>query len=121
MIYRGLLVANYEMEDGRNESTYAYALCYKCHDRASIFMDECFPYNSLHIIGNRSSNQRRISHFTCHDAHGSTSNQYLIRFNTDVVGEYMEGKLRFSAQGVASWHGSCALNCHGVEHEPKEY
>lgn len=120
-IYRGLLVANYEMEDGRSESSHAYALCYKCHDRTSILGDESFPYHSLHILGNRSRNQPGTSCFTCHDAHGSVGNQYLIRFNTDVVEENLAGKLQFKAQGVASRHGSCALNCHGVEHEPKEY
>ena len=120
-IYRGLLVANYEMEDGRNESIHAYALCYKCHDRTSILGDESFPYHSLHIIGNRSSNQPGTSCFTCHDAHGSPGNQYLIRFNTDIVEENQDGKLKFEAQGVTSRHGSCALTCHGVEHAPKEY
>lgn len=120
-IYRGLLVANYEMEDGRSESTHAYALCYKCHNRTSILSDESFPYHALHIVGNRSNNQPGTSCFTCHDAHGSSSHQFLIRFNTDVVEENRDGKLQFKAQGVATRHGSCALSCHGVEHEPKSY
>lgn len=120
-IYRGLLVANYEMEDGRSENTYAYALCYRCHDRISVLGDESFPYHSLHILGNRSKNIPGTSCMTCHDAHGSSSHQYLIRFNTDIVESNLDGKLAFKAQGVASRHGSCALNCHGVEHEPKEY
>lgn len=120
-MYRGLLVANYEMEDGRSESTHAYALCYKCHDRISLLNDESFPYHSQHILGNRSKNQPGTSCLTCHDAHGSSSNQYLIRFNEDFVDSNLDGKLQFRAQGVASRHGSCALNCHGVEHEPKSY
>jgi hypothetical protein len=120
-IYRGLLVANYDMEDGRSESSHAYALCYRCHDRNSILGDESFPYHELHIIGNRSKNLPGTSCFTCHDAHGSSSNQYLIRFNTDFVEPNSEGKLQFKAQGVASRHGSCALSCHGVDHEPKSY
>jgi len=120
-IYRGLLVANYDMEDGRSESSHAYALCYKCHERSSILGDESFPYHALHISGNRSKNLPGTSCYTCHDAHGSSSAQYLIRFNTDVVEENLAGKLEFKAQGIASRHGSCALNCHGVEHEPKKY
>ncbi len=119
--YRGLLVANYEMEDGRNESALAYALCYKCHERSSILGNESFPYHSQHILGNRGKNQPGTSCFTCHDAHGSSSNQYLIRFNADVVEENAAGKLEFKAQGVASRKGSCALSCHGVDHEPKRY
>ncbi len=119
-IYRGLLVANYDIEDGRSENSHAYALCYRCHDRTSLLGDESFPYHSLHILGNRSKNQPGTSCFTCHDAHGS-SNQFLIRFNTDIVEENQAGKLQFKAQGVATRHGSCALNCHGVEHEPKSY
>ncbi len=120
-IYRGLLVANYDMDDGRGESTHAYALCYRCHDRTSILGDESFPYHSLHIVGNRSKNQPGTSCFSCHDAHGSSRYQFLIRFNADVVEENMAGKLEFKAQGVATRHGSCALSCHGVEHEPKNY
>ena len=120
-IYRGLLVANYDMEDGRSESSHAYALCYKCHDRTSILGDESFPYHALHIIGNRSKNQPGTSCITCHDAHGSSKNQFLIRFNADVVEENLDGKLQFKAQGVATRHGSCALSCHGVDHEPKTY
>jgi hypothetical protein len=120
-IYRGLLVANYDMEDGRSESSHAYALCYKCHDRTSILGDESFPHHALHIIGNRSANQPGTSCYTCHDAHGSSAHQYLIRFNTDVVEENLAGKLDYRAQGVATRHGSCALSCHGVDHEPKEY
>jgi len=120
-IYRGLLVENYEQEDGRGESSHTYALCYKCHDRISILGDESFPYHSLHIVGNRSNGQPGTSCITCHDAHGSVSNQYLIRFNTDIVEENLAGKLQFKAQGVATRHGSCALSCHGVDHGPKEY
>ncbi|NOY14238.1 MAG: cytochrome C [Deltaproteobacteria bacterium] len=120
-IYRGLLVANYEMEDGRSESTYAYALCYRCHDRTSLLNDESFPYHSLHILGNRGKNLPGTSCFTCHDAHGSSSNPFLISFNPEVVEMNRDGKRQFKAQGVTTRHGSCALKCHGVEHEPKSY
>lgn len=114
--YRGLLVQSYEMEDGRPESEFAYALCYGCHERSSILGNESFPYHALHIEGNRAANLPGTSCFTCHDAHGSVRYQYLIRFNEEVVSPNADDKLEFKAQGVAARHGSCLLNCHDVEH-----
>ncbi|BCR05771.1 c-type cytochrome [Desulfuromonas versatilis] len=119
--YRGLLNVNYEMTDGRPESEYAYGLCYKCHDRSSILGNESFPYHALHIEGRSAANLEGTSCFTCHDAHGSSRYQYLIRFNEEVVKANSADKLEFKAQGVASRHGSCLLTCHGVEHNPKSY
>lgn len=120
-LYRGLLRLNYEMEDGRPESEYAYGLCYTCHNRSSILGNESFPQHARHIEGNRAGNQPGTSCFTCHDAHGSTRYPSLIRFNEDVVRPTIEGKLEFKPQGVASRHGSCQLNCHGAEHNPRVY
>ncbi len=119
--YQGLLVDNYEMVSGRGESQRAYALCYRCHDRDSILANESFPYHAQHIQGNATRVFSGTSCFTCHDAHGSSNNQYLIRFNPRVVDANASGNLEFKAQGVASRHGSCALSCHGVDHEPKSY
>jgi len=119
--YRGMVKYNYEMEDGRPESYYAYALCYGCHDRASILGNESFAYHAQHIEGSGRGGQGGTSCYTCHDAHGSSRYQYLIRFNEDVVSANTDGKLEFKADGVASRHGSCLLNCHGVEHNPKSY
>jgi len=118
--YRGLVKYNYEMEDGRPENHYAYSLCYGCHDRTSILSNESFTFHSLHIEGG-GTGQGGTSCYTCHDAHGSSRYQYLIRFNEDVVSPNVDGKLEFKADGVASRHGSCLLNCHGVEHNPKSY
>jgi len=118
--HRGLLKYNYELEDGRIESYYTYALCYGCHDRASILGNESFPYHALHIEGG-GAGQGGASCNACHDAHGSSRYQYLIRFNEDVVSPNADGKVEFKAEGVASRHGSCLLNCHGVEHNPKSY
>lgn len=116
----GLLKWNYQMEDARPESTYAYELCYKCHDRSSILGNESFPYHSLHIQG-RLAGQNGASCFACHDAHGSSQYQHLIRFDEETVKETKGGKLRYDAQGYSSRHGACYLTCHGVEHNPKEY
>jgi hypothetical protein len=115
--YPGLLVLRYDTEDERSESGQAYALCYKCHERDSILANESFPYHSLHIEGKAGSSDG-TSCFTCHDAHGSTQYQYLIRFNEDIVTENLDGRLRYEAQGYSSRHGSCFLSCHDVEHNP---
>lgn len=119
--YRGLLSTNYELEDGRSESEFAYALCYKCHERSSILGNESFLYHRQHIEGDRAKRQPGTSCFTCHDAHGSTVNPYLIRFNDDVVRSNADGKMEYKAQGVSTRHGSCSLNCHGVEHKDRKY
>jgi hypothetical protein len=119
-IYPGLLVLNYQMGDERSESQEDYALCYKCHDRVSILSNESFQYHSLHIQGG-SGGQDGTSCFTCHDAHGSSYYPHLIKFNEDVVFENADRKLKYEAQGYSARHGACYLNCHGVEHNPKEY
>lgn len=119
--FRGLLKRNYEMETGRPESDYAYALCYGCHSRGSILGNESFPYHAQHIQGRPGVRDSGTSCYTCHDSHGSTRYPHLIRFNEDVVRPNASGQLRFDSRGVASRHGSCLLNCHGVEHAPKSY
>ncbi len=119
--FRGLLRANYQMDDGRGESEYGYALCYRCHDRSSILGNESFAYHALHIQGRPGVRDAGTSCFTCHDAHGSTRNPYLLRFNEDVVQPTVSGKLKYDSRGVGARHGSCFLNCHGVEHDPKSY
>ena len=146
----GLLVLGYQTGDGLPESATAYALCYKCHDRDSILADESFPYHSLHIAG-KITGQEGTSCYTCHDAHGSASYQHLIKFNEDVVSPTtgvatgtvsatgsggsiattvpgtsvlsttLDGRLEYDARGYSARHGACYLNCHGVEHNPKEY
>jgi len=119
--FAGLLKVNYEMGDGRSESYVAYQLCYQCHDRTSILGNESFPLHSQHILGSRSRGTDGTSCFTCHDAHGSQKNQYLIRFNEEVVQPNAAGVLEYKAQGVASRHGSCSLLCHGVDHDSRSY
>jgi hypothetical protein len=119
--YRGLLKRNYDMTDGRPESEFAYALCYKCHNRNSILSNESFPYHAQHIDGDLAAGRLGTPCFTCHDAHGSTENPYLIRFNEEVVRDNAEGKLEYKEIGVATRHGKCSLNCHDVEHLEREY
>lgn len=116
----GLLRLNYQTEDLRAESAFAFELCYRCHDRSSILRNESFPYHALHIEG-RLRGQDGTSCFTCHDAHGSAQYQHLIRFNDQVVRETRDGRLKYDARGYSARHGACYLTCHGVEHNPKEY
>jgi len=118
--YAGLLKLNYQVGDELPESEYAYALCYKCHERRSILSNESFPYHRQHIQGDTAGGLG-TSCFTCHDAHGSTQYPNLIRFDESVVSPNLQDKLKFDPQGYSARHGACYLNCHGVEHSPKEY
>lgn len=119
--YRGLLVDNYETGDKLPESSFNYALCYRCHKRSSILGNESFPFHSRHITGEPNSKEGGTSCYTCHSSHGSTENRYLIRFNRDYVTESSSGKRQFVEKGAYSFHGDCYLTCHGVDHNPKSY
>lgn len=109
--YPPLLRANYNMTDGA-ESTYAYELCYTCHDRGSILANESFKGSAPnpnyghkeHIV------YQRISCFTCHASHGSNVNPNLIEFDPSVVTgarQYLD---------YQSGRAQCTLTCHGKAH-----
>lgn len=119
--YQGLLVENFATGDNILESSYTYALCYRCHKRSSIMGNESFPSHSRHIAGERNFKGGGTSCHTCHTSHGSVENRYLIRFNRDYVTESSTGKLLFVEKGTYSFHGECWLTCHGVDHNPKTY
>jgi hypothetical protein len=119
--FEHILVENYSSRDNVPESAYAYALCYRCHSRSSILGNESFPYHAKHIQGNTGTLLGGTSCSTCHTAHGSPENKYLIRFNTDIVTPDSRGQLKFVERGVAKFSGECYLTCHGVEHSPKKY
>lgn len=119
--YEGLLVDNFATGDGIEESSFAYAICYRCHKRSSIMGNESFPLHSRHIAGERNFKGGGTSCHTCHSSHGSAENRYLIRFNRDYVSESSTGKLKFVEKGISTFHGECWLTCHGVDHNPKSY
>jgi len=119
--YQGLLVENYATGDNIEESSFNYALCYRCHKRSSIMGNESFPSHSRHIAGERNFKGGGTSCHTCHSSHGSAENRYLIRFNRDYVTESSSGKRQFVEKGNYSFHGECWLTCHGVDHNPKSY
>jgi len=115
-----ILVDNYNTADNIFESPQAFALCYRCHSRASILGNESFRYHSLHIQGS-SIQKLGTSCFTCHNSHGSTEYKYLIKFNPLVVSPNSKGLLKYVEKGSAKFSGECYLKCHGVDHDPKSY
>lgn len=103
-----LLAARYETQDFTAETPDAYALCYKCHDRASILGDESFSLHRVHVVNGRTPCS------ACHAPHGvngsPTEHDHLINFDLAIVG----GERLFKDTGQFS--GSCTLTCHGVQH-----
>lgn len=121
-VYEHILVDNYSTKDNQPESPFAYALCYRCHNRASILGNESFRYHALHIQGTGgTAGANGTSCYTCHNSHGSVDNKYLIRFNQTVVSPNSKGVLKFVEKGVSTFRGDCYLSCHGVDHNPKSY
>lgn len=117
-IYDFLLAENYTTRDDTVESSFEYALCYKCHERSSILGDESFPLHSTHLEGNTPCS-------ACHDPHGisltrpTTSNHtHLINFDVLIV-RPLNGLMRFRDDGEGA--GSCTLTCHGVDHNDLGY
>jgi len=121
--YQYILRENFSTRDNEAESTFAYALCYKCHNRSSILGDESFKYHSMHIKGKKVGvlGNGGTSCHSCHTSHGSTEYRYLIRFNSSVVTPSSSGMLKFIEKGSGTFRGECFLTCHGVDHNPKVY
>ncbi|MGE3108988.1 MAG: cytochrome c3 family protein [Phycisphaerales bacterium] len=116
-----LLRARYETRDLTSESAQAYALCYTCHDRASILDDRSFPGHKKHI------QEERTPCAACHDAHGiastqgtTTGNSNLINFAAGIVfPSQSSGRLEF--RDLGTFRGECTLRCHGRNHEAEGY
>ena len=119
--YVPLLSARYETRDLTVESAQAYALCYQCHDRASILTDQSFPGHRLHIV------DQRTPCSACHDAHGissakgtPTGNAKLMNFATLIVlPDPVTGRLEYIDEGM--YRSQCYVSCHGVNHSPASY
>jgi predicted CXXCH cytochrome family protein len=116
-----LLSARYETANFTSESTQAYALCYKCHERGSILSDQSFKGHKQHIV------DQRAPCAACHEAHGIASGQGSIAGNTNLINfasgtvfpDGATGRLEFRDTGLFS--GECFLRCHGVNHSPSRY
>jgi predicted CXXCH cytochrome family protein len=118
--FQGLLVSRYSLIDNTSESASTYALCYRCHDRASILSDRSFSEHRKHIV------EERTPCWVCHDSHGissgvgsPTGNSHLINFATSVVFPNSSGRIEFRDTGT--FRGECYLSCHGENHNPERY
>ncbi len=118
--FEPLLSRNYITVDNTQESASNYALCYSCHSRNSILGDASFKEHDKHIRGEDTPCN------ACHDPHGvsstqgnSTNNSHLINFDTSIVFPNQNGDLRFVDEGNQT--GSCDLDCHGKDHDNKNY
>ncbi len=118
--FKYLLERQYETRDPAVESAATYALCYKCHSRASILRDESFPLHSKHVV------EQNTSCSICHDPHGISglqgnfeNNPHLINFDLSAVGPNVDGALAF--QDLGRFRGRCDLACHGREHRQAQY
>ncbi len=126
-----LLELNYSTQDFTIESSYNYALCYKCHDRNSILNDASFQSSGM---GRRGGHSGHLSGkmgggapcSACHDPHGVSStqgtplnNRHLINFDISIVQPNNAGLLKFEDLGTFS--GQCFLKCHGYNHNPAVY
>ena len=119
-IYAPLLERNYATADFTPESTVAYALCYKCHDRNVILglggVPTAFKPHALHV---------QTAHApcsACHSAHGVSAsrgtpdaNAHLIDFDLTIV-RPLGGAPPYSAGGR-----SCSVTCHGKRHDATRY
>jgi predicted CXXCH cytochrome family protein len=115
-----LLERNYTTLDRTSESSFNYAMCYKCHNRNSILRDESFSEHRLHIV------EENAPCSACHDPHGVSilqgnpaNNSHLINFDLTIVQPNREGNLFF--EDLGRFRGQCFLTCHGERHEPKSY
>jgi len=116
-----LLIANYDTIDGASESSVAYALCYRCHERSSILNNDSYSGHRNHIVNDRTPCS------VCHDAHGISSaqgtftdNAHLINFDTTVVfPDPITKRLEYQSAGPRS--GLCYLLCHGKDHSGVRY
>jgi predicted CXXCH cytochrome family protein len=118
-----LLERSYVTADFTPESPNAYALCYKCHDRAVLLSEQqsSFRDHALHV-GPRVA----APCSACHTAHGVSArrasatgaNAHLVDFDTGIVKPFA-GIRRYAAAGAAS--GNCTLSCHGKDHDGAAY
>jgi predicted CXXCH cytochrome family protein len=115
-----ILERNYQTADRTFESPANYDLCYKCHDRNTLFSGAAgsFPHRR-HVI------DEQAPCAACHDSHGSRQNAHLINFMTrdingaSVVSPNRLGRLEYVT--TLPGKGSCYLTCHGAEHAPLSY
>ena len=112
-IFAPILERNLVITDNQSESTFAYALCYKCHDRSRVLSNQSFRFHSSHIVNDKAACT------TCHDSHGAANSPHLINFNTTYVTASSLGTINYTAMGT--FKGVCTLTCHGYDHKNTAY
>lgn len=120
-VYEGLLERNYATADDTAESSVAYALCYKCHDRSNILADRSFKKHGLHVV------DQKTPCAACHDSHGvssiggnPTNNSNLINFDATIVEPNALG-VGPVFEDMGTFSGECSLSCHGKDHDRLGY
>lgn len=111
--YAPLLERQQILTDFGPESSASYALCYKCHSRASILANQSFPGHANHVV------KYQAACTTCHDSHGVVSAPGLINFNTTYVTPAANHRLSYLNTGLN--RGNCTLTCHGYVHNNLGY
>ncbi len=130
-----ILKERYETIDGTGESYENYALCYRCHERASILADQSFRTRTFRTTPSGGGHSGHLAAgapcSACHDPHGvpASGNEafrptgdhtHLINFDTRIVAPLPDG-LPPSFKDNGSRSGSCTLVCHGVTHTALSY
>lgn len=127
-----ILKARYETGDYTPESFDAYALCYRCHDQASILRDDSFRKKAIRSTpsggGHSGHLAAGIPCSACHDPHGvneagalgTGSHTHLINFDVRIVLPKTGSATPFF-KDTGTFSGSCTLVCHGVAHDNTSY
>jgi predicted CXXCH cytochrome family protein len=130
--FRPILKARYETADFTPESFDNYALCYRCHDQASILRDDSFKTKTLRTTpsggGHSGHLKAGIPCSACHDPHGVADNgasgtgshTHLINFDVRIVLP-KAGSTTPVFNDTGTFSGSCTLLCHGVAHDNASY
>jgi len=111
--FKPILKAHYQSGDGHVESTFEYALCYRCHSRSIVLGTSSFREHRRHVVDVRASCR------ACHNSHGSVKYKNLIDFDTRIVSSNSKGRLDYADTGVR--RGECNLLCHGRDHDRERY
>lgn len=130
--YPPILKERYDVADNTPESFDSYALCYRCHDRASILRDDSFRKKTLRSTSSGGGHSGHLAAgipcSACHDPHGVSdtasagtgSHTHLINFDVRIV-RPAPGASAPTFTDSGTFAGSCTLVCHGVAHDHTSY
>lgn len=125
-----ILRERYDTEDHTRESEQSYALCYRCHERASILADASFRRRFAAAPAGGGGHSGHLAAgapcAACHDAHGvpeapgTGDHTHLINFDESIVTALPgESSPRYESRG--GFTGACTLVCHGRAHRGESY